>query len=84
MCPPNFAANRSLVTVRSKYDMLDEGARFHVITHLILEIVSFGKFMLATTILGREDPVEVSSSSKEAGFILSLVQRDRVLSVVCH
>ncbi|XP_042456540.1 BEACH domain-containing protein B isoform X2 [Zingiber officinale] len=71
----------SLVTVRSKYGMLDEGARFHVITHLILEIVSFGKSMLATAILGREDPVEVSSSSKEAGFILSLVQRDRVLSV---
>ncbi|CAL9114662.1 unnamed protein product [Musa textilis] len=70
----------SLVTMRSKYGMLDDGARFHVITHLILEIVNFGKFMLATSILGRDDPVEVCGSSKEAGFILGLIQRDRVLA----
>ncbi|RRT55692.1 hypothetical protein B296_00048261, partial [Ensete ventricosum] len=66
--------------MRSKYGMLDDGARFHVITHLILEIVNFGKFMLATSILGRDDPVEVCGSSKEAGFILGLIQRDRVLA----
>lgn len=70
--------------MRSKYGMLDDGARFHVITHLILEIVNFGKFMLATSILGRDDPVEVCGSSKEAGFILGLIQRDRVLAAVCN
>ncbi|THU62740.1 hypothetical protein C4D60_Mb01t08320 [Musa balbisiana] len=54
----------SLVTMRSKYGMLDDGARFHVITHLILEIVNFGKFMLATSILGRDDPVEAVDEAK--------------------
>lgn len=75
--------SRSLLAVRSKHGNLDEGARFHVITHLILETVNFAKSMLATSILGRDDTVELSSSTKESGFILNLVQRDRVLAAVC-
>lgn len=70
--------------MRSQYGMLDDGARFHVISHLILETVSCGKSMLATSIMGRDDSVEVSSNTKEAGFIFNLIQRDRVLASVCH
>nr|XP_029116201.1 BEACH domain-containing protein B isoform X4 [Elaeis guineensis] len=70
----------SLLALRSQYGMLDDGARFHVISHLILETVSFGKSMLATSIMGRDDSVEVSSNTKEAGFIYNLIQRDRVLA----
>lgn len=70
----------TLLSVRSQYGMLDDGARFHVISHLILETVSCGKSMLATSITGRDDSVEISSNTKEAGFILNLIQRDRVLA----
>ncbi|XP_073008552.1 BEACH domain-containing protein B isoform X1 [Typha latifolia] len=72
----------SLLTVRSHYGVLDDGARFHVISHLILETVICGKSMLATSILGRDDPFEGNSNKKEAGFILNLIQKDRVLTMV--
>lgn len=62
--------------------MLDEGSRFHITSHLILEIVNYGKSILATSILGRDDSFEVTNNTKDAGFILSLIQRDRVLSSV--
>jgi hypothetical protein len=64
------------------YGELDGGARFHVISHLILETVIYGKSMLATSMLGRDDSSE-ANSNKEAGFILNLVQKDRVLTAVC-
>lgn len=64
--------------------MLDEGSRFHITSHLILEIVNYGKSILATSILGRDDSFEVTNNTKDAGFILSLIQRDRVLSSVCY
>ncbi|XP_038988519.1 LOW QUALITY PROTEIN: BEACH domain-containing protein B-like [Phoenix dactylifera] len=70
----------TLLAVRSQYGMLDDGARFHVISHLILETVSCGKSMLATSIMGRDDSVEVRSNTKEAGFIFNLIQRDRVFA----
>ncbi|KAH0452153.1 hypothetical protein IEQ34_019452 [Dendrobium chrysotoxum] len=70
----------SLLAVRSQIAMLDDGARFHVISHLILEIVNYGKSILATSILGRDDSFEVTNNTKEAGFILSLIQRERVLA----
>jgi hypothetical protein len=38
--------------------------------------------MLATSMLGRDDSSE-ANSNKEAGFILNLVQKDRVLTAVC-
>lgn len=51
-------------------------------SHLILETVIYGKPMLATSMLGRDDSTE-ANSNKEAGFILNLVQKDRVLAAVC-
>uniref|UniRef100_A0A8R7UR94 BEACH domain-containing protein lvsC n=1 Tax=Triticum urartu TaxID=4572 RepID=A0A8R7UR94_TRIUA len=69
----------SLLRVRSHYGELDDGARFHVISHLILETVIYGKSMLATSILGKDDSAE-ANSNKESGFILNLVQKDRVLA----
>ncbi|CAD6251786.1 unnamed protein product [Miscanthus lutarioriparius] len=69
----------SLLRVRSQYGQLDDGARFHVMSHLILETVIYGKSMLATSMVGRDDSTEVNSN-KEAGFILNLVQKDRVLA----
>jgi hypothetical protein len=38
--------------------------------------------MLTTNIVGRDDSTE-ANNSKEAGFILNLVQKDRVLTAVC-
>ncbi|XP_073009113.1 BEACH domain-containing protein B-like isoform X4 [Typha latifolia] len=38
--------------------------------------------MLSTSILGRDDPYEGNSNKKEAGFILNLIQKDKVLTVV--
>jgi hypothetical protein len=51
-------------------------------SHLILETVIYGKPMLATSMSGRDDSAE-TNSNKESGFILNLVQKDRVLAVVC-
>ncbi|KAG0476321.1 hypothetical protein HPP92_013162 [Vanilla planifolia] len=73
-----------LLAVRKQHGMLDDGARFHVISHLILELVNHGKLMLATSILGREDTFEVTNNSKETGFILSLIQKDRVLAAAAE
>ena len=74
---------RSLLVVRSQYGMLDDGARFHVIAHVIRETVDSGKSMLATSIVGRDDSFDSSSHSKETGSIHNLIQKDRVLSAVC-
>lgn len=68
--------------MRSQYGQLDDGARFHVLSHLILETIIYGKSMFVTNILGRDDSIEVNSN-KEAGFILSFIQKDRVLATVC-
>lgn len=77
-----FLLYRSLLIVRSQYGQLDDGARFHVCSHLILETIIYGKSMLVTNILGRDDSVEVDNN-KETGFILSFIQEDRVLAAVC-
>ncbi|RLN08296.1 BEACH domain-containing protein B [Panicum miliaceum] len=71
--------SKSLVRVRSQYGELDDGARFQVMSHLILETVIYGKPMLATSASGRDDCTE-ANVNKEAGFILSHVQKDRVLA----
>ena len=63
--------------------MLDDGARFHVIAHLIREAVDCGKLMLATSIVGRDDLLDTSSVSKESGTIQNLIQKDRVRIAVC-
>ncbi|KAK9080847.1 hypothetical protein SSX86_000606 [Deinandra increscens subsp. villosa] len=72
----------ALLAVRSQFGMLDDGARFHVIAHLIREAVDCGKVMLATSIVGRDDMSDMGSISKEAGTIQNLIQKDRVLAAV--
>ncbi|KAK1406699.1 hypothetical protein QVD17_38307 [Tagetes erecta] len=72
----------ALLAVRSQFGMLDDGARFHVIAHLIREAVDCGKLMLATSIVGRDDTSDMSSISKEPGTIQNLIQKDRVLAAV--
>lgn len=47
------------------YGMLDDGARFHLLSHLIRETVNIGKSMLATSIvslaitLKMQDPYKI-------------------------
>ncbi|XP_031393123.1 BEACH domain-containing protein B isoform X2 [Punica granatum] len=72
----------ALLAVRSRYGMLDDGARFHIISHLIRETVNCGKSILATSIAGRDDSSDSGSNSKESGTIHSLIQKDRVLTAV--
>lgn len=72
----------ALLSVRSRYGMLDDGARFHVISHVIRETVNCGKSMLATSIAGRDDPSDSGSISKERSTIQNLIQKDRVLAAV--
>ncbi|KAJ4757798.1 BEACH domain-containing protein B [Rhynchospora pubera] len=69
----------SLMKVRSNYGGMDDGARYHIISHLLLEIVISGKSMLATSMLGHET-VDTGNNNREESFILSLLQKDRVLS----
>ena len=75
--------HRALLAVRSQYGTLDDGARFHVIAQLIRETVNSGKSMLATSIMGRDDSPDSSTTQKETGAIQNLIQKDRVLSAVC-
>ncbi|CAL5385752.1 unnamed protein product [Camellia sinensis] len=72
----------ALLAVRSQYGMQDDGARFHVISHLIRETVNCGKPMLATSIMGRDESSDLGSNPKETGTLQSLIQKDRVLSAV--
>lgn len=62
--------------------MLDDGARFHVISHLIRETVNCGKSMLATSIAGRDDSSDSGSNLKESGTVQNLIHKDRVLAAV--
>uniref|UniRef100_A0A0E0E5B8 BEACH domain-containing protein n=1 Tax=Oryza meridionalis TaxID=40149 RepID=A0A0E0E5B8_9ORYZ len=73
-------ASKSLLITRSQYGQLDDGARYHVLSHLILETIICGKSMLVPNILGRDDSMEIGNSNKDAGFILNFVQKDRVLA----
>ncbi|KAM3682516.1 hypothetical protein ACJW31_12G078200 [Castanea mollissima] len=72
----------ALLAVRLQFGMLNEGARFHVISHLIRETVNCGKSLLATSIVGRDDSTDSGSNSKETGSIHNLLQKDRVLAAV--
>uniref|UniRef100_A0A0E0GD47 BEACH domain-containing protein n=1 Tax=Oryza nivara TaxID=4536 RepID=A0A0E0GD47_ORYNI len=73
-------ASKSLLITRSQYGQLDDGARYHVLSHLILETIICGKSMLVPNILGRDDSMEIGNSNKDTGFILNFVQKDRVLA----
>ncbi|KAK1275119.1 hypothetical protein QJS04_geneDACA005727 [Acorus gramineus] len=72
----------SLLATRKLSGMLDDGARFQLISHLIRETVNFGKSVIATSILGREDPSDASSSMKEISSISNLIQKERLLVAV--
>lgn len=74
--------SRALLSVRSRYGMLDDGARFHVMSHLIRETVNCGKSMLITSIASRDDSSDGGTNSKEANSIHNLIQKERVLSAV--
>lgn len=70
----------SLLAVRSQYGVLDDGARFHVVSHVIQETVRYGKAMLAAGILGRDDSPDAGSNSKETSAIYQIIQKDRLLA----
>ncbi|KAK2997904.1 hypothetical protein RJ639_025413, partial [Escallonia herrerae] len=72
----------ALLAVRSKYGMLDDGARFHVVSHLIRETVNSGKSMLATSIMVRDDSSDTGSNHRDTGTINNLIQKDRIISAV--
>ncbi|MQL69003.1 hypothetical protein Taro_001302, partial [Colocasia esculenta] len=74
----------SLLTARSHYGMLDDAARFHIVTQLILETVNCAKIVLAASILGRDDSSasDACNNEKESGSILNLIQKDRILVAV--
>ncbi|GFY85908.1 binding protein [Actinidia rufa] len=72
----------ALLAVRSKYGMQDDGARFHVISHLIRETVNCGKSVLATSIVGRDESSDSSCNAKEPGTLHNLIQKDRVFAAV--
>ncbi|TKY74425.1 BEACH domain-containing protein lvsC [Spatholobus suberectus] len=72
----------ALLFVRSQYGILDDGVRFHLLSHLIRETVNIGKSMLATSIASRDDALDPSYNSKDGGSIQNLIQKDRVLTAV--
>lgn len=84
-----FSFCRSLLRGRSQYGGLDDGARSHVMSPLIFEILVQGKSLLATNMLARDDSTEVNSNKdsgyvlKDSGYVLNFVQKDRVLAAVC-
>ena len=79
-----FYFGRSLLAVRSQCGMLDDGARFYVISRLIRETVNSGKSLLVTSVAGVDDPSDCGSGLKETGTIQNLVQMDRVHAAVSN
>lgn len=71
-----------MLAVRYQYGMLDDGTRFHVISHLIRETVNGGKSLLATSIIGSNDSSDPGSAAAEMGAVHNLIQKDRVLIAV--
>ncbi|XP_057532553.1 BEACH domain-containing protein B isoform X2 [Amaranthus tricolor] len=69
----------SLLAVRYQYGMLDDGNRFHVISHLIRETVNCGKSLLASSIISSDDSSDLGSAPSEMGAVHNLIQKDRVL-----
>ncbi|EEE56359.1 hypothetical protein OsJ_05488 [Oryza sativa Japonica Group] len=78
--------SKSLLRGRSQYGGLDDGARSHIMSPLIFEILVQGKSLLATNMLARDDSTEVNSNKdsgyvlKDSGYVLNFVQKDRVLA----
>jgi hypothetical protein len=61
---------------------MDEGARFHVVSQLIREIVEGGKAMLATSLMDKDKPHDDVITASDAA-LHSLLQQDRILAAVC-
>ncbi|CAM8878100.1 unnamed protein product [Rhodiola kirilowii] len=72
----------ALLSVRSQYGMIEDGARFHVISHLIRETVICGKSLLASSIAGMDESSDPGYSDKETSTIQSLIQADKVLAAI--
>ncbi|KAJ4967218.1 hypothetical protein NE237_019067 [Protea cynaroides] len=72
----------SLLTVRLRYGMMDDGARFHVISQLIRETVDCGKSMLDTGIVGKDYSSDSVSTVKQTSTSHSLIQKERVLAAM--
>ncbi|XP_042494689.1 BEACH domain-containing protein B-like isoform X2 [Macadamia integrifolia] len=72
----------SLLNIRLQYGMLDNGARFHVISQLIRETINCGKSMLATGIVGKDDSSDSVGNAKKSSTIHSLIQKERVLAMI--
>ncbi|KAL2459002.1 hypothetical protein Fot_55288 [Forsythia ovata] len=67
----------TLLSIRSQYGMLDDGARIHVISHLIRETINCGKSMLAMSIMDRDGLSDSGGTT-----VHNLIQKDRLLSAV--
>ncbi|KAK9165680.1 hypothetical protein Scep_000871 [Stephania cephalantha] len=74
----------SLLTIKSQFGTLDDGARLHVISHLIRETVNCGKSILATSITSKDDSSDSVTTMKESGTVHALIQNDKVLSAVAE
>ncbi|KAK4276908.1 hypothetical protein QN277_015003 [Acacia crassicarpa] len=72
----------AMLAVRSQYGLLDDGARFHVVSHFIRETVNIGKSMLASSLMSKDDSSDPNSNFKETGSIQNIIQKDRVLAAV--
>uniref|UniRef100_A0A7N0VH18 BEACH domain-containing protein B n=1 Tax=Kalanchoe fedtschenkoi TaxID=63787 RepID=A0A7N0VH18_KALFE len=72
----------ALLSVRSQYGMLEDGARFHVVSHLIRETLTCGKCLLALSIVSMDDSSDHGNSVKETSVIHNLIQADKVLSAI--
>lgn len=72
-----------MLAVRSQYGLLDDGARFHVVSHFIRETVNIGKPMLASSLMSSDNSSDPDGNFKETGSIQNIIQKDRVLAAVC-
>ncbi|CAL1372181.1 unnamed protein product [Linum trigynum] len=70
-----------LLAIRSQYGKLDDGARFHVISHLIREGLNYGKSLLAASMVNM-DTSDSGGNSKDTNSIHNLFQKERVLAAV--
>lgn len=78
-----FSTSRALLSVRSQFGMLEDSARFQLISLLIRETVTCGKSLLASSVVTMEESLDPGCKDKETSNIKSLIQADKVLSAVC-
>ncbi|CAK9238386.1 unnamed protein product, partial [Sphagnum troendelagicum] len=71
----------TLLDARTQIGSMDEGARFHVVSQLIREIVEGGKAMLATSLMDKDKPHDDVITASDAA-LHSLLQQDRILAAV--